>query len=215
MRASIAVPRPCASAHVARRLRGRSLRFANSRSARSVVVVDVHGDVDASNTNELTAYVGAVRGPDDDVVLDLRGVEFLGAEGFLALETITRGCGAPTRLAVVPSPAVARLLGLCTSAPAISLPPTSMPRWPRCGGRLRAAPQLHAEALSPLVASRQKSPRSHSANAVTSIFSCEPVVRTCWLARLGASPSRHRPTALPGRLAPACSRLRCALLEHP
>lgn len=119
MRASIAVPRPCASAHVARRLRGRSLRFANSRSARSVVVVDVHGDVDASNTNELTAYVGAVRGPDDDVVLDLRGVEFLGAEGFLALETITRGCGAPTLLAVVPSPAVARLLGLCTSAPAI------------------------------------------------------------------------------------------------
>ena len=95
------------------------MRFANSRSARSVVVVDVYGDVDASNTNELTTYVRAVRGPHDDVVLDLRGVEFLGAEGFLALEMITRGCGAPTLLAVVPSPAVARLLGLCTWAPAI------------------------------------------------------------------------------------------------
>jgi anti-anti-sigma factor len=119
MRASIAVPRPCSSAHLARRLRGRSLRLANSRSARSVVVVNVQGDVDASNTNELTAYVRAVRGPHDDVVLDLRGVEFLGVEGFLALETIARECGAPTLPAVVPSPAVARLLRLCTWAPAI------------------------------------------------------------------------------------------------
>jgi anti-anti-sigma factor len=85
----------------------------------SVVAADVHGDMDASSTGELTAFVTQSRGPHDDVVLDLRDVEFFGAEGFLAFETISRASLVPTVLAVVPSCSVARLFQICNAAPTI------------------------------------------------------------------------------------------------
>jgi anti-anti-sigma factor len=86
----------------------RALRFKSSRRAPSVVAVEVYGDVDASNADDLSRYVGKVRGPRDDVVLDLGGVTFFGTHGFSVLMQANAG-GA----VVVASPVVDRMLRLC------------------------------------------------------------------------------------------------------
>jgi len=76
--------------------------------APSVVAVDVHGDVDASNADDLMRYVTQACKSRDDLVLDLRGVTFFGTHGFTALLQAKYG-GA----VVVPSPVVDRVLELC------------------------------------------------------------------------------------------------------
>jgi anti-anti-sigma factor len=93
-----------------------ALRLDSSRRSPSVVAVDVHGDVDASNADELTRYVAQVRGPRDDIVLDLRGVTFFGTHGFSVLMRASAG-GA----AVVASPVVDRMLRLCDPESRISV----------------------------------------------------------------------------------------------
>lgn len=103
----------------ARRVSSRGLRFDTSRPTPSIVVVSVRGDVDALTADELAGYVLQARSPGHDVILDLRGVDFFGTAGFSVIEGINERSGGPTRLAVVPSRAVARVLQLCTTKRAL------------------------------------------------------------------------------------------------
>jgi anti-anti-sigma regulatory factor len=80
----------------------------------STEIVSAYGDIDATNAGALTEYaLGEVisrRG----LILDLRGVGFCGTEGFVALHRIAVCCAAAgTRWAIVPGPAVSRLLAIC------------------------------------------------------------------------------------------------------
>jgi anti-anti-sigma factor len=80
----------------------------------SFVVITAHGELDASNANELADYVQRCAAHADSVVVNLSGLEFFGTAGFSALHTINVRCaGADVRWTVVPSKAVSRLLGIC------------------------------------------------------------------------------------------------------
>jgi anti-anti-sigma factor len=109
MHASFAIPR-----HRSPSLH--ALRLDSSRRSPSVVAVDVHGDIDASNSDELTRSLAQVRGPRDGVVLDLRGVTFFGTHGFSLLMQANAG-GA----VVVPSPVVDRMLKICDPEARVSV----------------------------------------------------------------------------------------------
>jgi anti-anti-sigma factor len=80
----------------------------------SFVVVTAHGELDASNANQLADYVQRCAIHSQSVILNLSGLEFFGTAGFSALHTINVRCaGANVRWAVVPSKAVTRLLRIC------------------------------------------------------------------------------------------------------
>jgi anti-anti-sigma factor len=58
----------------------------------SVAVISAHGEIDASNANALAEYtLGHMTGC-RNLILDLRGVDFFGADGFAALHKISAGC---------------------------------------------------------------------------------------------------------------------------
>ena len=93
---------------------GRTLRLASRRLRSSVVVVSAHGGIDASNADTLTEYaLGHVlrcRG----LILDLRGLDFFGTEGFSALHRVSVRCArVGIGWAVVPAGTVSRVLRIC------------------------------------------------------------------------------------------------------
>jgi anti-anti-sigma factor len=77
-------------------------------------VIGVDGELDAANADQLAAYVQrSIRHP-RRVILDLRRLEFIGTAGFSALHRINVVCSATqASWAMVPSPAVSRLLRVC------------------------------------------------------------------------------------------------------
>jgi anti-anti-sigma factor len=77
------------------------------------VVVTAQVDIDASNADDVRAYVDAATAACAQVVLDLSGVEFFGIAGLSALEDIVRAEPSASRMAVVPSRAVVRLVEAC------------------------------------------------------------------------------------------------------
>jgi anti-anti-sigma factor len=80
----------------------------------SFVVVTAHGELDASNANQLADYVQRCATHSQSLILNLSGLEFFGTAGFSALHTINVRCaGADVRWSVVPSNAVSRLLRIC------------------------------------------------------------------------------------------------------
>jgi anti-anti-sigma factor len=79
------------------------------------VVVTARGDIDASNADDVRAYVAAATAACAQVVLDLSGVEFFGIAGLSVLEDIGRAGPSASRVAVVPSRAVMRLIEACHS----------------------------------------------------------------------------------------------------
>jgi anti-anti-sigma factor len=80
----------------------------------SSVVVTAHGELDASNANQLADYVLRCAARSKSIILNLSGLEFFGTAGFSALHTINVRCsGADLRWTVVPSRAVSRLLRIC------------------------------------------------------------------------------------------------------
>lgn len=80
----------------------------------SFVVITAHGELDASNANQLADYVARCAVHAKSVVVNLSGLEFFGTAGFAALHTINVRCaGADVRWTVVPSKAVSRLLRIC------------------------------------------------------------------------------------------------------
>lgn len=99
----------------------RALRLGHSWHAPSTVVISAHGDIDASNASDLVMFVRHAAGPYRGLVLDLCGVTFFGTEGLSALRIINRPHTPTLHLAVVPSPAVVRLLKLGATAPAMPI----------------------------------------------------------------------------------------------
>ena len=88
----------------------------------SFVVVTAHGELDASNANQLADYVQRCAAHCNSVILNLSGLEFFGTAGFSALHTINVRCaGADVRWTVVPSKAVSRLLRICDPDKALPL----------------------------------------------------------------------------------------------
>jgi anti-anti-sigma factor len=80
----------------------------------SFVVITAHGELDASNANQLADYVERCAAHSKSIIVDLSGLDFFGTAGFSALHTINVRCaGANVDWAVVPSKAVSRLLRIC------------------------------------------------------------------------------------------------------
>jgi anti-anti-sigma factor len=78
------------------------------------MVITADGELDAANADELAAYVQRSVRRSRRVILDLRGLEFIGTAGFSALHRINVVCsGTQVYWAVAPSPAVSRLLRIC------------------------------------------------------------------------------------------------------
>jgi|SRR5947209_19965353 len=86
----------------------------NARWEPSASLITVDGELDAANADQLAAYVQHSVSRCRRVILDLRGLEFIGTAGFSALHRINVVCsGAQVTWAMVPSAAVARLLRIC------------------------------------------------------------------------------------------------------
>jgi anti-anti-sigma factor len=80
----------------------------------SGTVVTVLGELDAANANELTDYVEQFVHATDQLVLDLRGLEFVATAGFSALHRINVVCSSSqTRWVLVAGSTVRRLLRVC------------------------------------------------------------------------------------------------------
>jgi anti-anti-sigma factor len=85
-----------------------------ARFGASGSVIAVNGELDAANSDQLAAYVQRNLRRAGRVILDLRGLEFIGTAGFSVLHRINVACsGAQIHWAMVPSPAVSRLLRIC------------------------------------------------------------------------------------------------------
>lgn len=77
-------------------------------------VIAVSGELDAANADQLAAHVQYGIGRSRRVILDLRGLTFIGTAGFSALHRINVVCSAAQAYwAMAPSPAVSRLLRIC------------------------------------------------------------------------------------------------------
>lgn len=80
----------------------------------SGTLITVDGELDAANADQLAAYVRHVVGRSPRVILDLRGLKFIGTAGFSALHRINVVCSAAqASWAMASSPAVSRLLRIC------------------------------------------------------------------------------------------------------
>lgn len=80
----------------------------------SAVVISAAGELDAANSDELTACVQRALRRSKRVVVDLRRLMFIGTAGFSALHRINVACcAAQAHWVVVPGGAVARLLRIC------------------------------------------------------------------------------------------------------
>jgi anti-anti-sigma factor len=80
----------------------------------SFVVITAHGELDASNANQLADYVQRCAAHSESLIVNLSGLEFFGTAGFSALHTVNVRCaGVGVRWAVVPGKAVSRLLRIC------------------------------------------------------------------------------------------------------
>ncbi len=107
---------------------GRTALF-SARWDPSATLITVDGELDAANADQLAAYVQHSTGRCRRVILDLRGLDFIGTAGFSALHRINVVCsGAQVTWAMVPSAAVARLLRICD--PDGTLPVTTPEREP-------------------------------------------------------------------------------------
>ncbi|CDO87306.1 sulfate transporter [Mycobacterium triplex] len=91
----------------------RTAQFSATWSAAGTVVT-VDGELDAANSDQLASYVQRNARHARRVILDLRALNFIGTAGFSALHRINVVCsGARLSWALVPSPAVCRLLRVC------------------------------------------------------------------------------------------------------
>jgi anti-anti-sigma factor len=101
----------------------RTAQFSASWSTAGTVIT-VDGELDAANSDQLAIYVQRNARRAKRVILDLRELNFIGTSGFSALHRINVVCsGARLSWAMVPSPAVTRLLRVCD--PDSTLPVTT------------------------------------------------------------------------------------------
>ncbi|OBJ63007.1 STAS domain-containing protein [Mycobacterium sp. 1423905.2] len=80
----------------------------------SAGVITANGELDAANADQFADYVQHCAKFCKHIVLDLRGVDFIGTAGFSALHRINVVCSAANaHWAMVPSREVSRLLRVC------------------------------------------------------------------------------------------------------
>jgi anti-anti-sigma factor len=104
----------------------------------SGTVITADGELDAANADQLAECVQRSVRRSKRVILDLRGLEFIGTAGFSALHRINVVCsGAQVYWAMAPSQAVSRLLRLCD--PDGTLPVTTPVEEPLLDSVTRAA----------------------------------------------------------------------------
>jgi anti-anti-sigma factor len=117
---------------------GRNARFEGRLLRSSVVVISADGDVDASNADALTQYTLSTVAGYRGMVIDLRSLDFFGADGFSAILRISVNCArVGTRWAIVPGAAASRVLRICD-------PQGSLPRADTIAAAVGALPdQLH------------------------------------------------------------------------
>jgi len=86
-------------------------RLAYRRLRSWIAVISARGHIDASNADTLTEYtLGHLTGC-RGLIIDLRGLDFFGTDGFSALHRVSVCCAHPgIAWAVVPSEAVSRVL---------------------------------------------------------------------------------------------------------
>jgi anti-anti-sigma factor len=90
---------------------GRTAQLASRWRRSSVAVISARGDIDESNAEVLTQYALGHLVRCRGLILDLRGVDFFGNEGFSALHRVSVCCArAGIGWAVVPGEAVSRML---------------------------------------------------------------------------------------------------------
>jgi anti-anti-sigma factor len=90
---------------------GHTARLASRRLRSSVAVISAHGHIDASNADTLTEYSRGHLMRCRGLILDLRGLDFFGTEGFSALHRVSVCCArAGIGWAVVCGEAVSRVL---------------------------------------------------------------------------------------------------------
>src|SRR6478672_4969552 len=96
----------------------------------AVAVITAHGELDASNAQELVDYALRDAERTQRLALDLSGVDFFGTAGFSALHTLNVRCaGAGVEWVLVPSTAVSRLLRICdpdSTLPIAATMPTAL-----------------------------------------------------------------------------------------
>lgn len=103
--------------------RSRTAQF-TARWGPTGTLITVDGELDAANADQLAAYVRQSTSRSKRLIVDLRGLKFIGTAGFSALHRINVACsGAQVSWAMAPSPAVARLLRVCD--PDATLPVTT------------------------------------------------------------------------------------------
>jgi anti-anti-sigma regulatory factor len=85
--------------------------LASRRLGSSIAIISAYGYIDASNADTLTAYTLGHLMRCRGLIVDLRGVDFFGTEGFSALHRVSVCCArAGTGWAVVSGEAVSRVL---------------------------------------------------------------------------------------------------------
>ena len=96
-------------------------RLAYRRLRSSVAVISAHGHIDASNADTLTEYILGHLMDCRGLVIDLRGLDFFGTEGFSALHRVSVCCARPwhrlgssTQCGSLPGAADRRPTGLAT-----------------------------------------------------------------------------------------------------
>lgn len=94
-------------------LESHTARF-DLRWGRSGAVISVHGEVDAANAGLLGEYVEHYAGCCEWLVLDLSGLDFIGTAALSVLQSVQDCCTTVgVTWALVPGPAVSRVLRLC------------------------------------------------------------------------------------------------------
>ena len=88
--------------------------FLSSHAQSGATVITATGEIDASNIASFTNYTRHYLSGDRAIVIDLTGLDFLGAQGIPALLDIDARCGdGGVEWAVVPGRPVSRLLRIC------------------------------------------------------------------------------------------------------
>lgn len=88
--------------------------FSGHWQAPWVAVIDASGELDATNGESLGIYIREHSHGCQRLVVDLAEVKFFGSAGFSALQTVNVRCAqAGIAWALVPSPAVSKLLKVC------------------------------------------------------------------------------------------------------
>jgi anti-anti-sigma factor len=88
--------------------------FASSLIGSAMVLVTADGGLDACNARDLAEYVEGVLDAKRRLIVDLRGLNFFGTQGFSSLHYINVTCSRrDVNWVIVPGTEVSRLLRIC------------------------------------------------------------------------------------------------------